>query len=351
MVSVYLKLYFGLSTLLLMVAGLINYLVDPLWYAEGNQITNVNEKFNERLSKTVLFLESDPDTYDCLILGNSKVTALNPSWFQGKNCFNYAYDAGKIEEYLKYARFLKRKGADPEIIYVGVDDLSFKDANPVIVPPKEPDPIYQAYASLDIFLFSLESLFQESSSPRFYNEDFEVEIRDDLPRYVPKFVNDYRTIPQYDFERVRKFHELRSIFPEAKYVGFIPPTSSWSVVNDIYGPGLINCYFGAIQEVSSSYDEVVDFSIPSAITSNPGNSYDPTHYYLSTLEMVAQSLQSEDTAFGIKVNPNNFAEYRQAYLESIKDFLDTQGESDRWKDVVGQPILNGNLCYSYLDKE
>ncbi|HEY9301247.1 MAG TPA: hypothetical protein VIQ31_33770 [Phormidium sp.] len=62
--------------------GTLNYLVDPLWYSSGNRLTGENFPFNERISKTNLFLRSNTQDYDCLIVGSSRVIALNSSEFK-----------------------------------------------------------------------------------------------------------------------------------------------------------------------------------------------------------------------------------------------------------------------------
>lgn len=75
MINLYLNNYFKLSFITLFSVWIFNYIIDPLWYDEGNRITGKNFAFNERVSKTNLFLQ-DKEQYDCLILGNSRVTLL-----------------------------------------------------------------------------------------------------------------------------------------------------------------------------------------------------------------------------------------------------------------------------------
>ena len=355
MVAAFLKAYFSVSFGLLACAWFISYLVDPLWYNKGNKITQVNDIFNERVQKMNLLLRREVSDYDCLIIGNSKITALNSSFFKDNNCFNYAYNAGNIEEYLAHTAFLKEKGVRPEVVFVGVDDLSFKEGTAAIQEPEEPDSIYKAYLSLDIFLFSLKSLFKiellRSLSPRYYNEDFEVRIREGLPDYIPKISKDYRRIPTYSLERARQFEALRNIFPAARYVAFVPPISSWYLVNEIYKLGLQECYFAGLKEATSSYDRVVDFTIPSQITTDPKSSYDATHYYLGPLELVAQSLEGQDAGFGIELRPNNFTEYREQYLSAVDAFLESQDNDLALPFTSEEPIIRDDMCLSPLDEQ
>lgn len=320
----YLKIYFVLSAVLIAVTGVVNYLVDPLWYGKGNQITDKNFYFNERVSKTNLFLRTGPENYDCLIIGSSRATSLKASWFEGKNCFNFAFDGGKIEDYVEYAEFAKEQGTTPKTIYVAVDALNFWESRHPVNQPDQPQKSFQAYLSSDVLLFSIKTLLDISPSPRYYNQQFEGEVEKDLPPYKPELISYYRKYPKLVPERVEKFSELRDVFPDAKYIGFVPPISAWNLVNKIYGPGFIDSYFDALYEVTDLFDEMYDFSVPSEITKNPKNSYDSGHYYSDVQVMIADTLQRKEPVFGLVVNQESFSEYKQDYLTKIEDFLAEQ---------------------------
>ena len=67
---------YGLVTSLLLgsVAG-FNWLMDPLWYSRGNSLTGENYAFNERITKTNVFLRTkDQENYNCIVLGSSMVS-------------------------------------------------------------------------------------------------------------------------------------------------------------------------------------------------------------------------------------------------------------------------------------
>ena len=118
---------YGLVTSLLLgsVAG-VNWLIDPLWYSHGNILTGKNFAFNERVTKTNLFLRTkDQENYDCIILGSSRVTTLRASELSNNNCFNYALKGAEIPDFVSYANFLQEQKIDPKIVYVGVKDFNF----------------------------------------------------------------------------------------------------------------------------------------------------------------------------------------------------------------------------------
>ncbi|NJL10693.1 MAG: hypothetical protein HC908_12365, partial [Calothrix sp. SM1_7_51] len=103
------KLFFAVVTLLIGSVSAVNWLVDPLWYGAGNRLTGKNFAFNERVSKTNLFLRNKHKNYDCLILGSSRVIALNASNFQGKTCFNYSIKGGEVPDFIGVAKFVKEQ--------------------------------------------------------------------------------------------------------------------------------------------------------------------------------------------------------------------------------------------------
>ena len=82
-------LYGLVTSVLLGSVAAINWAIDPLWYGNGNILNGKNFTFNERITKTNLFLRTNEKVnYDCIILGSSRVTALRPSNFVNQQCFN-----------------------------------------------------------------------------------------------------------------------------------------------------------------------------------------------------------------------------------------------------------------------
>ncbi len=56
--------------------GLLNYLVDPLWFFGGNKLQARNFAFDERTARMARFVTSDRD-FDCYIFGASRVSMMN----------------------------------------------------------------------------------------------------------------------------------------------------------------------------------------------------------------------------------------------------------------------------------
>lgn len=337
------KFSFGLyglvtSFLLGSVAGL-NWLIDPLWYSHGNILTGENFAFNERITKTNLFLRTqEQQSYDCIILGSSRVTALRASEFEHHNCFNYALKGAEIPDFVSYANFLQEKGVEPEIVYVGVDGFNFvekerKEQLPLSIDSLQTQSLLQAYLSADVLLFSAMTLLGVSPDPgNYYDRNFEPVDFAAPPVYEAKFYEP-ASLQKCDLSSVETFISLKEFFPKAEFVAYVPPRSAWSMINDTYGRGLMDCYLSAFHELAQGYDAMYDFSIPSEVTKNPRNTFDGSHYSVTTNNLIAEVLQGQSSGdFGVRVDNYDFDNYRQIYRQQLRDFLAAENELKRWND-------------------
>ena len=329
-------LYAFISFLLIAIVGCINWFVDPLWYGNGNTVTKRNFAFNERITKTNLFLRTKHKNYDCLILGSSRAIALRTSQFSNNKCFNYALKGGEIEDFVQYAQFLQKEGLNPQKIYIGVDGLNFVQKTRLPLEPLDIKTVstqspYHAYLSADVLLFSLMTLLGVSPDPgNYYDRDFEPADFEHPPAYQPDF---YQPLPpqQCDLSIVSMFADLRQFFPKAEFIGFVPPRSAWSIVNDTYGRDLIDCYLNAFYQLSQVYDAMYDFSLPSEVTTNLENTYDGSHFTVRVNNRIADILQGKLANFGVRVDQYSFQEYSTIYKDKIREFLEEHGELERWK--------------------
>lgn len=333
------KLYGLVTSVLLGSVAAINWAIDPLWYSHGNILTGKNFAFNERITKTNLFLRTkDQANYNCIILGSSRVTALRTSNFTENKCFNYALKGGEIPDFVNYAESLKNEGINPEIVYIGVDGLNFVEKERTKQEPlnlhtlSTKSPI-EAYLSIDVLLFSAMTLLGVSPDPgNYYDRDFEPVDFAEPPVYTPDFYAP--ASPQKcDLSAVESFANLRNTFPESKFVGYVPPRSAWSMINDTYGRELMDCYLLGFYQLTKSYDAMYDFSAPSTVTKNPDNTFDGSHYSVTINNKIAQILQGEDKEdFGIRVDRYSFDEYRNLYRSKLKNFLAENDQLERWQE-------------------
>jgi hypothetical protein len=337
------KFSFGLyglvTSLLLGTVAAINWSIDPLWYSHGNILTGKNFAFNERITKTNLFLRTkDKEKYDCIIFGSSRVIALRASEFTGNNSFNYALKGGEIPDFVSYANFIQEQGINPKIVYIGVDGLNFvekerTEQQSIPIESLQTDSFLEAYLSTDVLLFSAMTLLGVSPDPgNYYDRNFEPADFAHPPTYDPEFYEP-GSLQRCDLSPVETFEGLKNFFPNAKFVGYVPPRSAWSMVNDTYGRGLMDCYLSAFYQLSTSYDAMYDFSIPSKVTKNPSNTYDGSHYSVTINNRIAKTLQGKSPdSFGIRIDPYSFDEYRKIYRQELQEFLAENNQLQRWDD-------------------
>ena len=337
------KFSFGLyglvTSLLVGSVAAINWAIDPLWYSHGNILTGQNFAFNERITKTNLFLRTkDKEKYDCIILGSSRVTALRSSEFTDNNCFNYALKGAEIPDFVNYANFLQEQGIDPKIVYVGVDGLNFVEKKRTeqqltSIESLQTGSFLEAYLSTDVLLFSAMTLLGVSPDPgNYYDRNFEPADFANSPTYAPEFYES-ASLQRCDLSTVDTFKGLKEFFPNARFVGYVPPRSAWSMVNDTYGRGLMDCYLSAFYQLSTSYDAMYDFSIPSEVTQNPSYTYDGSHYSVTINNRIAGVLQGESPeSFGVRIDRYSFEEYRKIYRQKLREFLAKNNQLQRWDD-------------------
>lgn len=316
--------------------GLLNWAVDPLWYHQGNQLTKKNFAFNERISKTNQFLKNGPATYDCVILGSSRVVALNADQFEAHNCYNYSFKGGWAEDFIRAAEFIKEQGLEPEVIYVGVDEFNFvkftdNTTNDQDFGENATKSPFHAYFSSNVLTFSLLTLLGMSpDSANYYDTDFETQEFADAPKFNPEFYP-IASPQECDLTKVERYRAIQDVFPDSTIIGFVPPRAAWSVVNETYNRGILDCALEGFYRVSQIYDGMYDFSVPSEMTLNPENTYDGSHFTPASNDIVADVLEGQSSEASLDLTELTFSEYLEAYKTELKQFLDAEGATEFWQ--------------------
>ncbi|WP_143710237.1 hypothetical protein [Parvibaculum lavamentivorans] len=305
-----------------------NAAVDPMWYFGGNKLGTVNYAFNERLSKTNRFL-ADPDSYDCLIFGDSRVTLLPEDKIKGYRCFNFAFSAGKAEEAVAFARYVEERGFKPRLVIMGVPAAAFRERiGGVNIPPfikegGEPKSAYLSYLSFDAVSMSWQTLFGPSPLDRVYDRDFNCKVAPGAPAYDPKVpLRDLMAGKFTGTQRVRFYDDMRGIFPDAELVGYVPPISAWAI-KSYADAGWLDGYVRALQLASEKFDRFLDYGVPSELTIDVENTYDGTHYSEPANAAVAQSLLSGGMQDTLNVKALSAEEMLTTYRERL-DFYDAK---------------------------
>lgn len=330
-------LFFVTLLLVLGLAGAINYLIDPLWYAQGNRLTGRNFVFNERIAKINLFDRTVDDLgYDCLILGSSRVTGLHPSRFEGLRCFNFALKGAEAPEQLAYARHAAQAGLAPKLLVVAVDDFNFvvkvetaRRADPKVAGTPGP---WHAFFSSDVLTFSMLTLAGIGPDRDYYDRNFELQRLREAPPFEP-VVRD-----QSDLEcseaRVAQFARIRSLFPQARAVAYAPLRSPWSLLNDLYLRGVLACTLSAYHRVAQDYDAFLDFGIPSPITRDNRLTDDGAHFSPAANDAVVDRLQERRSDLAIDAKSLSLPAYEARVRRSLYEFMQQEQLLSHWR---GEP--------------
>jgi hypothetical protein len=302
-----------------------NAVVDPLWYFGGNKVGTVNYAFNERLSKTNLFL-SKKDRYDCVIFGDSRVTLLPENRIEGYKCFNFAFSAGKAAEAVAYARYLRANGFHPKLVIMGVPGAAFReriggtDIPQFIREEGAPKSPYLAYLSVDALSMSLQTLFGKSPLDRVYDREFICHVAPGAPAYDPaKPIRDLFAGRFVVKDRVSFYDEMRATFPDAVLAGYVPPISAWAI--DAYAEkGWLDEYVEVLHLASTKFDRFVDYGVPSAMTIDKSNTYDGTHYSEPANTIIARNLLNGGSDGSLNLKTMNVAEVRRAYAQRLDEY-------------------------------
>ena len=305
----------------------VNAAVDPMWYFGGNKIGSVNYAFNERLSKTNLFL-SRQEQYNCVIFGDSRATLLPEQKIEGYRCFNFAFSAGKAEEAVAYARFIADRGFKPKLVIMGVPAPAFRDRiGGTDIPPfvrelGEPKPALLTYLSVDALSMSWRTLFGSSPLDRVYTLDFECRVAPGAPAYDPaKPIPDMMAGRFTGTHRVKFYDEMRGIFPEAELVGYVPPVSAWAI--DGYDKaGWLPEYVAALHLAAGKFDRFLDFGVPSSLTIDTRNTYDGTHYSVEANRLVAARMLEADPGEALDLKRIGADEMLSEYRERLAKYSD-----------------------------
>lgn len=302
-----------------------NMSVDPLWHFKGNQWGNVNFAFNERLTKVNRFLPRR-DRYDCVIFGDSRITLLPEEKINGHHCYNFAFSAGKGEEFLAYAKYLDAMGFKPDLVIVGLSISEYRahvggpNIPGFISELTDPPGVIPQYLSIDTLDYAYRTLFGTSPIDRVYDQDFHCHVAPGATHYDPAVpIRDLKSGPFTGLERIDLMDQMRLVFPNARFVGYTPPISAWAI--QAYDEmGWLDEYTHALHRASSVFDAYYDFSVPSDITVNPDNTYDGTHYAESANALIATTISTGEAGQALDLKDLDEAEMRAAYHGRLADY-------------------------------
>lgn len=319
----------------LFLAGGLNYLIDPLWYAQGNRLDGRNFAFNERVSKINLLRRTAATAeYDCLILGSSRGTSLRPSQISGKRCFNLALKGAAIAESIAYARYAVGQGLKLTTLFVGVDDFAFLAGGVDVAARSKPriqgsDNFFHAFFSADVLTFSAMTVAGISPDPNVYYDRHYEAVELPGKRYAtPPLVN--KRDKACSFDKVALYHAVREVAPAAQIVGYVPPMAPEYRLSDVYSRKVLDCGAEAFHRVAQGYDGFLDFAVPSPTTVAADASYDGSHFSPAANDQVAAQLAGKRTDLAVDVKALSLEAYQQTVRERLRGYLHTKGQDEAW---------------------
>jgi len=318
-----------LTTLTLLVAavlgamGLLNYLVDPLWFFGGNKLQPRNFSWDERIARLARFADSDRD-YDCYIFGASRVGMMNERAFKGRSCFMVSFESASPRELIAYAQYIKRNAKrEPDLVVVGVDDFDFIDqADENNVPQEvlrnEVPRFWDYYFSRDVTTWSIKTLLDQSPKARYFGKDLTGQVRANAGTMpVLRLALKPGQKWHMSLNSVAQYAKFRQVYPKAHLVAYATPVAADKIAL-FKQTGLLPFYLEALQKTSAQFDEMYDFSIPSVITSNPKLTYDGSHYQPAVSDRIAAAIQKHEPAFGIMLTRRPLEEITRLYADRLE---------------------------------
>lgn len=322
---------FSLTSIsIMLIVFIVNLLVDPLWYFNGNKVTDRNFAFNERIAKVNQF-HNKKENVDCLIFGSSRTTLIHESKFENSTCFNMSFSSGRIGEFIQYSNYISSYTSNNiEMVIIAIEPQNYFSTIPESVPDfissgSKPDSFLSAYFSMDSFIYSLRTLAGLSPLEREYNENFESVVstnkkfnpEEKLAQTVSYFGGNLEDVSQQYLELASRYNSENVIF-------YIPPMSAWHI-KDMNDNGALDYFLKSIYLIAKEGFKIYDFSIVSDITMDSENTYDGSHYFPSVNNRVVEvimGMNRETKGFGLHVNgltQESYIAYHKNKLGKLND--------------------------------
>lgn len=298
-----------------------NAYVDPMWvFSHKNGVNAVQWGFDERQQKTN-WMVFHPFDFNGLLLGSSRVTAINSHHFLKSKVFNYAASAMKPNEFEGFIENAKKiKGGEFEVIYLGLD---FFATNRLHQPSNGVPDQYLATAVQPLYrlnlLLSFDS-YKKSKTNLWKPKDDYCDCYDralvktlanrpaeeqraaaeqDVQSYVKRMSDGAYA---YDESQLDAFRQLQRQNPNTKFVVFTTPESR-PIYEAMTQIGRLPDYQRWLRDLVDIFGEVYDFMGDNSITREPLNYVDGTHFVPAVGDVIADRLEGrpvQDSHFGIK---------------------------------------------------
>ena len=312
--------FFSISLLLL--CGLVNYVVDPLWiFNHNNKLNSKQLSFNERQQKTN-YLYFNKIKYDNVLIGSSRTTYINPNAFStlGKT-FNYAVNGLLPYEYkVLLDNFNVINGSEPKYIILGLDFFSTnknrnKTKNEINYIENTLSPLYplEGLFNGDSLKYSFRTLKIQSKTKKAYYDRFNIKYIDKFDKNIIEkkvkvgFSIENQKNYVYDDKLKDEYLLLKKRYQHSKFIIFITPVIM-DGLSKYKEADLNKYYFLWLNELIEVFGEVHTFMYPNSVTTDIYNFFDPSHFFPDVGDKIASSIvlnRNINSDFGIKLNKDN----------------------------------------------
>ena len=331
-------LIMGTALFVCALVAIPNYIVDPFWcFQHEVPFGRYQTMFDERQQKTNYLAFRDVD-FDTVMLGNSRVTYMDPRDVPGR-AFNYATSSMKPYEFLPYLRFAARRSASPlNTIILGMSfvdtnansRLSFDSPEEYIARATSWGFRYKSLLNVELLRHSVASIRRElrgNYHDSYVREGREIvskqmklpvpealrrsEIEENLAVYRARaYGKDYEYL-----DNRQVYTELKNAFPSSRFLVFSTPVSA-HLLNLLVEQGLFDDYTRWVADLVEVFGEVWNFMYYNEITTDDTN-YKDAHHYTPQIggkilqKMYGKSDENRHHDFGVRVIPDNLDAHLQ----------------------------------------
>lgn len=322
-----------------------NAWMDPLWLFDHQHAFNRRQTgFDERQQKINRLLFGAP-RFDALLLGSSRATYIDQHDFPGYEVFNLAASGMRPHEYGGYIDVAERTSGKPtSTVFLAIDFFATNrnyrggEQSPETYFASAREPLYRLknLVSADLFEKSLANFRARQAECDCYDRANVKHMA--MPAGEQKVRNLHHDLDvfrehvygsgySYDEGLKEVWHQLRTRYPNTRFVVFTTPTAE-PLFRLMVQTGHLADYERWLTDAVEEFGQVRDFMGISSITSNLDNYQDGGHFTPAVGRIIAGKVVGEAPLpedFGTVVTRDNIAHH----LAKIRRALSAESSATR----------------------
>lgn len=331
--NTYIRTFLATALSLLLLILVLNVVVDPMCYMNWQNMFNSKRvNFDPRVQKTNRIMHVG-DVYDGILLGSSRMAAVDVALFRNEHIFNYGLGSIYPSEYDGYIAAASLRH-NITAVYLGLDfygtsrhQFSFatqRQPQYYIDGAVRPVRILGALLSLGGARHALKTAVKSVTGQATgnYFDDCFVELKSGLtPTEKRAAVNEqlhmyheecYGARYEWDQELPQIFEMLRRKWPEKRFVVFTTPIS-WPMFSLLVRDGRLPDYERWLRAAVQAFGTVHDFMGRNSVTMDMANYGDAHHFLPPVAAHIVHRITGQagtvPNDFGVLVTPQNLEEH------------------------------------------